>query len=676
MYFKLSLRNVRKSLSDYTLYFLTLTFGVCMFYVFNSLEAQEVMLSISLSMLEIMHTITKLMNGISIFVSLILGFLIIYANNFLIRRRKREFGLYMTLGMSKHNISRILLCETLIIGVLSLAAGLLMGLFLSQGLSVITARLFEIDMSGYRFIFSLQAFWKTILYFGLIFLIAVSAGTLSISRHSLIELINASKHNETPAVKKPAMTLTLFLLSVLCIGIAYAMVLKYGIATFDRKIVIEGILGSIGTFLFFASLSGAMLGLVQKKPSFYYKGLNLFIMRQINSRINTTYLSMSFICLMLFVTIGIFSTGMGMTGVLNRGYSGVIPFDVSLEVPGADDPWALLAQSGVDLQDYADDFHRFHFYRYDLQALTQGTILKEVADLLPEENAQDIVDRLFPQALDVVALSDYNALMQLRDKQPLALGGSEVALMSQFLWVDADFQSIIEEYVGTDGRLSLGGTPYRVQTEILSEGIVNDSDHLMTLIVPDAVIADCTAVTGALCFNCRGNSAAMQDALTVQLDALIGEGRLPFKEGCVTRNMVQAVMGGSKAIIAFFAIYVGIVFLITSAAVLALQQLSEAADNRQRYEILKKIGADDALIHRTLFKQIAIYFLLPLSLACVHALVGLKVANDVVREVGSLNALQNTLATALLILLVYGAYFLATYYGSKQIMLKNGQRHE
>ena len=193
MYFKLSLRNVRKSFSDYTLYFLTLAFGVCVFYVFNSIEAQKAMLQISKSALEIMKTITWLMDGVSVFVSFILGFLIVYANSFLIRRRKKEFGIYMTLGMEKSKISRILVSETLIIGVIALGIGLLGGVFISQGLSVVTAKLFEVNMKDYTFIFSLSALLKTILYFGIIFVIAIAVNTLAISKYKLIDLINAEK---------------------------------------------------------------------------------------------------------------------------------------------------------------------------------------------------------------------------------------------------------------------------------------------------------------------------------------------------------------------------------------------------------------------------------------------------------------------------------------------------
>ncbi len=665
MYFKLSLRNVRKSFSDYALYFLTLTFGVCVFYVFNSIEAQKAMMHISSSAQQIMKTITWLMDGVSVFVSFILGFLIVYANNFLIRRRKREFGIYMTLGMEKGKISRILISETFIIGVFSLAAGLFAGVFLSQWLSVVTAKLFEASMAEYRFIFSLSALLKTILYFGIIFVIAIVTSTVVISKYKLIDLINSIKQNETPKIKNPAVTTVLFILSVLLIGTAYRLVLKNGIASFDRMLAFECVLGAAGTFLFFASLSGFFLGLFKANRSRYFSGLNMFIMRQINSRINTAHISMSFICLMLFVTIGIFSTGLGITKVLNKGFRDAAPFDVSLSVEKDADLSAILSEHGVKLSDYSDSFIQYKEYSFKDDSLTLGTVLSKVEDQIPPEGRDTVIKRMYPMPVKLIRLSDYNRLMELSGKPGLSLSGSQAALLTQYAWSEADLQSLLENYISQGSHLNIGGADYSVYPRLLTEGIVNNGYDIFVLVVPDEAVQKSAVSGSVLCFNMRADSVAAQDRFE---DALMAKG-IPAR--CVSKNSVLAQAAGSKAIISFVCIYVGIIFLITSAAVLALQQLSEAADNKHRYAILKKIGADNGLLSRTILKQIAIYFMIPLALACVHSIVGIKVANDAIRQIGSLNAALNIVITAAAILLIYGTYFVATYLGSKKIILRN-----
>ena len=147
MYFKMAYKNVRKSLKDYLIYFLTLTFAVCIFYSFNAMGSQQVMQELSSMKTESVEVLSMMLSIVSVFVSCILGGLIIYANNFLVKKRKKELGIYMTLGMGKNKISKILFLETFLIGLLALGSGLILRIILSQRLSLLTARLFEAPMT-------------------------------------------------------------------------------------------------------------------------------------------------------------------------------------------------------------------------------------------------------------------------------------------------------------------------------------------------------------------------------------------------------------------------------------------------------------------------------------------------------------------------------------------------
>ena len=122
MLFKLSIQNLKKSIKDYAIYFLTLVLGVAIFYMFNSLDSQQAMLEVSQSTRELIKLMIGMLGIVSVFVSVVLGLLIVYANNFLINRRKKEFGIYMTLGMGKRQISKIILLETIFVGIISLVA--------------------------------------------------------------------------------------------------------------------------------------------------------------------------------------------------------------------------------------------------------------------------------------------------------------------------------------------------------------------------------------------------------------------------------------------------------------------------------------------------------------------------------------------------------------------------
>ena len=327
MYSKIALGNVRKSFKDYAIYFLTLTFAVCIFYCFNSIESQKAVLDMSASQAGYMESINQLLSMVSVFVVFILGGLILYANNFLIKKRKKELGVYMTLGMGKSKISKILVLETFIVGILSLVVGLGVGILLSQGLSVFTAKLFEVGMTQFRFVISFSAIIKTIIYFGLIFLFVMFFNTIIISKYKLIDLLNASKKSETIKVKNPILSLLIFLVAVIMLITAYGIVLKVGLNEMSSLFNLSIVLGIIGTLGFFYGGAGFLLAMIQRNQNIYLKKLNIFVVRQIHSNINTNFLSVSLICLILFITIGGLSTGLSMKTSIENGI--VAPFDAS-----------------------------------------------------------------------------------------------------------------------------------------------------------------------------------------------------------------------------------------------------------------------------------------------------------------------------------------------------------
>ena len=271
MLFKLSLKNIKKSFKDYAIYFLTLILGVAIFYVFNAMDSQQAMMDMSKSKKEIMDLMNNLLGGVSVFVSFVLGFLIIYANKFLVRKRKKEFGIYMTLGMGKGHISKILLIETLLIGLISLAVGLIVGIFFSQLMSIVVAKMFEADMSSYTFSLSQAAMIKTMIYFGIMYLLVMILNVFVISRYKLINLITANKQNEKVKVKNPILSILIFIISIAILGYAYYNVTENIMNIGFDHFILCIVLGIIGTILFFYGVSGFVLRLVQANKKLYLK---------------------------------------------------------------------------------------------------------------------------------------------------------------------------------------------------------------------------------------------------------------------------------------------------------------------------------------------------------------------------------------------------------------------
>ena len=673
MFYKLAFKNVKKSLSDYVVYFLTLSFGVCLFYVFNAVESQQTILLLSEQQHALLQTGTEMLSYLSVFISFVLAGLILYANNFLIKRRKRELGLYMTLGMDRGKISRILTAETFIIGLFSLGVGLLIGVAASQGMSVLTAKLMNVPMKYFAFTFSKDSLLKTILYFGVIFLVVMLFNIRTVSKYKLIDLIHGGRKNETLRINKLWVYVVVFLLSLACLGTAYYLIIDNGMFMLDNQFYASLILGTIGTVLFFLSLSGFLLRIAKGNKRLYYKGLNMFILRQLNSKINTNFLSMSIICIMLLVTIGTFSCGLGAVDVMAGQVDETAPYDITLtsqsKKKGPQDIEANLKAHGFDFTKQFSGYTQVWLYHAgDLTFQTLYDFAKENMGTTYMDNNDS------EHSIPLISLSDYNKLLTLRGEAPISLASDEYAVVCNV----KEMHGILEAYVGQGQTFTINGAvlrpsgleiqPYQLQNSMMSM-------ESGTLIIPDAIAKRCEPMTALLNANYTKPGEEGDNAFTAEIAALYGKGKDAPRPYTRSSSHYELYMesGGTKLMISYFVIYVGVVFLITCAAVLALQQLSEASDNTERYRLLRRLGAPSKMIDRALFMQILAYFMLPLGLAVIHSVVGIYVVNNAIAQFGNLNALPNIIMAALLFLVIYGGYFLATFLGGRK-MIRSRER--
>ena len=658
MYFKLAFRNIKKSLKDYAIYFLTLVLGVCIFYTFNSIESQSIMMELSDLKANAFELTSDIIGIVSIFISFILGFLIIYANNYLIKRRKKEFGIYMTLGMENSKLSIIIFIETILIGMISLGVGLILGILLSQGISIVTAKLFEVNISKFQFVFSKDAFLRTIANFGIIYLVVLIFNSIIIRKVKLIDLLNASKKNEKIKVKNIWGSIVVFLISIISICTGYHIILKNGLAVMDSTIIKAIIFGTVGTFLFFFSLSGFLLKLFQSNKKNYFKNLNMFVLRQINSKVNTTFISMSFICLMLFVAICTFSAGLGITKAMNSDIEDLTQFDASFWSYDTENVLNIINEQYNGLDEIIGEKSQYTNYESDFtyKQFFSEEVVEKNKNLYPI--SQDM-------AISIIKLSDFNSLMKMLDKNEINLKENEYYAFGDISEVTKDIQKNMDNgiEVNIDDKI-LVPSNYEVINVTTYDSMMKN--NICTIVVNDEIVNGLKPVFCNLNINFKSNINDAEKYLNENFRSENREGKIAVYG--LTKNELLDNSVGIGAMISYLAIYMGIVFLITSAAVLALQQLSESADNVHRYKILKKIGVDDNMINKSLLTQIGIYFIIPLSLAIVHSIVGLKVASDLVSIFGSENIQYYILCTAVVLVVVYGGYFIATYNGSKKII--------
>ena len=683
---KLSLKNIKKSIKDYAIYFFTLILGVAIFYVFNALESQTVLMDVSSSTKEIIKLMMTMLSSVSIFVSFILGFLIIYASRFLMKRRNKEFGVYLTLGMSKRKISMILFFETLFIGFLSLIVGLGIGVILSQFMSLFVANMFEADLTKFAFVFSSSACTKTIIYFSIMYLIVMIFNTFSISKCKLIDLLQGAKKSETIKLKNPILCILIFIISCIILGRAYYIVAFDTLSLQYAKDIIKPILmGVVSTFFIFWSFSGLILRITQSSKKFYYKGLNSFTLRQFSSKINTTVFSTTIICLMLFVTICLLSSCLTIKNSMNANIKELAPVDV-------------MFTTNMNMDKYYDNFRSYgwndnqiknsHYTTKEMFSLFDFDITKYLRDYI-EVNTYATPDLTMNHTLgsklnqirtsfpflqydtmeSIMKISDYNKVARF-------YGNEEYSLNSNEYMIVADFKSMIEVRnitLENHETINLFGHTLKPKYDSCQDGFVEmSSNHINTgiIIVPDNVIDEDYLIQNHLIGNYKTQdkneiTEIENNINTLAKDPKSKEYLLPSG---TTKLAIKEATVGLTAMATFIGLYLGIIFLISSAAILGLKELSESSDNKERFRMLRKIGTDEKMINKALFRQIGIFFMLPLILALIHSVFGIKFAMVILEVFGDEQLLLSIIMTSVFIVFIYGGYFLITYYCSKNII--------
>ena len=681
---KLSFRNIKKSFKDYAIYFFTLILGVAIFYVFNSIESQTVLLDVTESTYEVIDMMTTMLSAASVFVAFILGFLIIYASRFLMKRRNKEFGIYMLLGMSKRKISMILFFETILIGIISLVVGLGLGVLLSQLMSMLVANMFEADMTKYQFIFSQDACIKTLIYFGIMYIIVMLFNAINVGKCKLIDLIQTSKKSETIKLKNPLLCTVVFILSAIALGYAYYMVtggINETVKT-PEDILKPIVIGAISTFFIFWSLSGLILKIVMSMKNLYVKRLNAFTFRQVSSKINTTVFSMTIISLMLFVTICVLSSSLSLKNSMTANLDELAPADIQLTISVKDDDWLdqgynekqienskLGVRKTLEAFDFNIDDYFKEYIEYNSYRMEDFTFADSLGDSLEyvKNNNTSMIPYNMPE--EIIKLSDYNKIARIYNNEEYTLNQDEYMIIA-----DYDSMIAIRNIALEKGQeLTIFGHKLKPKYNECKEGFIEmASNHINSgvIVVPDEIVDEQYLAFNSIIGNYYTDNLDEQREIKKQILDLV---KNPLSEEyCLptvnSRVDISEASIGLGALVTFLGLYLGIVFLIASVAILALKELTESTDNKERYKMLRKLGADEKMINKSLFRQIAIFFMFPLLIAIIHSIFGIKFCSYIISTFGNEQLLNSIIMTAVFIVVIYGGYFLITYLCSKNII--------
>lgn len=711
MLMKLALRNVRRSVRDYAVYFVTLTLGVAVFYAFNAIgdsrvlfEAQEgaanVLLSSGVSIFDILAQVTTYF---SVVVAVVLGFLVLYANRFVVRARKKEFGTYLLLGMSPRQVSSVVLMETLTVGVIALVVGLGLGFLISQAIAFATAGLIGVAISDYHLLFSAHSAQLTLGCFALIFAVVALFNAVQISRCKLATLLSANSRNERMPVRNPIVCLIVFVLSCLILAKAYAELNLDGLVYFGEHFRTATALMLVGTLGLFWSASGFFILLIQRLRGAYFKGLAMFTMRQIAAKVNTAFVSLWTVSILLFFSIVVFSTGFSLATVLSDQLEENTQFDASIRASlmslDTSDMEAVPSEQYGGEDEKAAAIEEAEAQRNEIHRLWQengGSTAAYLKSLIPDWDecvagsaqvdtwlANDLTNKqlvdacgftleqigsddnssMADEGVQYVSLSQFNAARQLAGEKPIELAANEYLVDNTI-----DKSAAYAKALGQKGRtITVDGHELTASGQVVSQSLQVSSMGCLiaVLIVPDELAAE-RFTAGDLPYLSELNVNLASDSQEQAMKDLMAEwtydsGAWPVSYYDTSEGVVADSMG-IKLLLVYLALYIGFIFLMTTAAVLSVQQLSEVADSIPRYRLLAQLGCDRGMVLRSLRTQIVIYFVAPLLVAGCHSACTISLLYKNLLSLWGASAVTNTLAIGIaLVVAVYAVYLASTY---------------
>ena len=676
---KLAITNMKKSVGDYVVYFITLILGVAIFYIFNAIGDQALVGDLTSSGYEMIKTLITLLTGASVGVAFVLGFLIVYANNFLIRRRKKEFGIYLLLGMGKRQVSAILFCETLIAGLLSLGIGLGVGILGSQFLSILVGNFFEADLSGYRFSFSIMAAVKTVISFVVMNVVVLLFHAATITKYQLVDLLQAGKKPETNIVGGSLRSVILFVLSVVVLGYAYYRV---GFCPGDirRNEMFALILGgAVANMVFFVSLAGFLMEVLRKPKGFYLRKLNAFVIRQFCAGLSSSAITMGIICLMLFATILSFVVGFSMANEFQGSARERTPLDFSIQRTDGVKVSDYFERMGTPMSEWAKD----GYVEVPIYAHRSMTFTDTVGGFIKELKEQFPMAIFWNDPAQFMALSDYNRLMRKYGEPEAWLErGSYLTACTVQVVAQSRNEALRDgvEIVLGDLKLKPASsecldTYLFMSTLNMDFGTIIIADEDLAKAREEGILVDyITIAAGDYQVSAKQEKAKLDNWLNQGVSGLSVEGS-QFVGGTADPNMMVATKiairesnNGLAMILTFLVTYVGVVFLLASAAILSLKALSESVDSQERYAILKKLGADGKMLRQALFAQISVFFLLPMLVAALHSLFGLQMVKEMLMNLMAVEAGYGVAVTVAVMVVLYGGYMLAAIKSSEKIV--------
>ena len=642
---KLAIRNVKRSFKDYAIYLITITLAFAFMFAFNLITTSEGVLNLS----EVMSNFEFAMYFVNAFVLVAVCFLINYTTKFMFEKRSREFGTYMILGIKKREISKIFTLENIILGFLSLLISIPIGYLFSLIMSFVIMNIFELP-ELVKISFNLKAVFLLFLYFGIIYLIVLFLLRRRLKKMRINKLIHLEKQNEKVKHNKLSRNL-IFIVSIL-LGV-------FALYLFDKQFIGVGHEPSfqlivLSIFLLLISIYGIsitllefILNFVLKHKKLKYKNDNLFIMRNLFSKIKTmsfTIGTLSFLITLALVALNISSLFKGMF-LYQIEYNA--PYDISISVDENLDEYLNFIEDNYTILEKVvyNDYKNYN-----------NSILKFLELSWREEER-------------VITLSDFNKLLEMKGDKPITLNEDEY-----YLNVTKEFIDELKNADIKDITLSNGIT--LKQKDITDEGytLAWGVGYGYVLVVPDSAVKNLDINSTHLSVNTKEKTTEEFAKKLVEFadPDFCQENEYGYKTcyslaNITVRGEEKANNKGFLTITAFVCFYVAFIFTAIVGTILAIQALSDSNKYKYRYQVLSKLGVSDEKLYKTIFKQLLIFYVFPIIYPIIVSICTIKSMNNIFQIALSTNTvyLKYFSMNLILFLIPFVIYFIATYFGFK-----------
>ncbi len=655
MLFKLAISNAKRSIKDYLIYVVTITIAFSLMFSFNLISNSKDILELA----DMMKNFRIAVVFVSLIVCFVLGFLINYMIKFIFKRRSKEFGLYLLLGIKKKDISKMFILENLILGFISLVLSFFVGILLSTIISSIILNIFNAPYLVKLPTDYLVPFSLSLGYFLLIYIVVLFLTKRRIKRLKIHDLLYYDSINEKNRTTKNKSIISFIISLIFIIGGLFIFNNEFkgvGIEPDTLLVLLSIVLLIVGIYLFVSSFADAILILILKHKKLKYNKDNLFIIRQFNAKVKTMKLSLGTLSLLITLTLVSLTFSLMFNSIFDLQIDTSAPYDVTI----IDDEENFDKYINHIKKDYTiEEVFIYHEYFNDINYIN---------DTLSEDY------RGWRGTDTYLKLSDYNKLLELKGRNPITLNNDEYYIHTS----NSSYNGIMD-IIDTLDTIKVGDKALKLKD--ITDSYYTSSwsfGNGFVIVVPDNIINNLKQESDTLVVDTKEETDEKLNNELINIlnndicetDPDTGVVYCYASANVFVKGYYMATNKSVMTIMDFTLFYLAFIFTVVTGTIISVQSINDAINYKKYYDTLNKLGLSKRKILKTVRKQLLIYFLFPVILPfIINFFITVSLNHVFAPFLATNNAyLTFILLSSSLFLIIYLIYYLIAYFSFKRCL--------